>query len=184
MLPVRLALSVAAWLGMAGTLAGQAKTAPDAHPAPLTQGYSSLSATPPQALASLRPQHVALSVSDLEESVRWYQEKLGFTRVIRRAFPAIATRAANLELNGFQIELFQRDHSQQPFQPPANVPDDLLGQGYKHIGFIVDDLDAAIAELNRRGVPLVDQPTRVEALGLRLCFIRDNNGYLIELGER
>jgi len=134
-------------------------------------------------LASLRPQHVALSVPDLDSAVRWYADKLGFRMVVRREFPTIRMRAANLELGGFGIELFERRGSARPRPAPAAVPDDLLGQGVKHIGFLVDDLDAAVADLAQCGVPLADGPTRVEPLGLRLCFIRDNNGNLIEIGE-
>lgn len=135
-------------------------------------------------LDSLRPHHVAISVPDFEETIRWYQEKLGFRNVIRREeFSDISTQAANLELNGFQIEIFTRDKSTRSKPPTVAVPDDLLIQGVKHIAFLVDDLDAVVAELKRRGVQLVDEPTRVDTLGLRLCFIRDNNGNLIELGQ-
>ncbi len=141
----------------------------------------SRTATP---LDSLRPHHVAISVPDFEETIRWYQDKLGFRNVVRRKeFPAISTQAANLELNGFQIEIFTRDKSTRSKPPAVAVPDDLLVQGVKHIAFLVDDLDAVVAELKRRGVQLVNEPARVDALGLKLCFIRDNNGNLIELGQ-
>lgn len=135
-------------------------------------------------LSSLQPHHVAISVPDFEETIRWYQEKLGFNVVIRREFPAISTQAANLELNGFQIEIFARANSTRSQPPAVAVPDDLLVQGIKHIALLVDDLYATVAELRRRNVQLLDEPTQVEALGLRLCFIRDNNGNLIELGQR
>lgn len=134
-------------------------------------------------LSSLKPHHVAISVPNFEETIRWYQEKLGFKVVIKREFPQISTQAANLELNGFQIEIFTRDKSVRPKPPAVAVPDDLLVQGVKHIALLVDDLDAVVAELRKRGVEVLDEPTPVEALGLRLCFIRDNNGNLIELGQ-
>jgi methylmalonyl-CoA/ethylmalonyl-CoA epimerase len=134
--------------------------------------------------SSLQPHHVAISVPNFEETIQWYEEKLGFNLVIRREFSAISTQAANLELNGFQIEIFARANSTRPQPTAVAVPDDLFVQGVKHIALLVDNLDAAVAELKRRNVQLLDEPTRVEALGLRLCFIRDNNGNLIELGQR
>lgn len=145
--------------------------------------YTRENAVNAQPLSSLKPHHVAISVPDIEETIRWYQEKLGFKVVVRREFPNISTRAANLELNGFQVEIFTRDKSVRSKPPAVTVPDDLLVQGVKHMAFLVNDLDATVAELRRRGVQLLDEPTRVEALGLRLCFIRDNNGNLIELGQ-
>lgn len=134
-------------------------------------------------LGYFKPHHVAISVPNFEETIRWYQEKLGFKVVIVREFPDISTPAANLELNGFHLEIFARNKSTRPQPPAAAVSDDLLVQGVKHIALIVEDLDAVVAELRRRDVQLLDKPTSVIPLGLRLCFIRDNNGNLIELGE-
>lgn len=135
-------------------------------------------------LRTLKPHHVAISVPNFDETIRWYQEKLGFIVVNRRKFPDISTQAANLELNEFQVEIFTRDKSTAVREARRDpFVDDLLVQGVKHIAFTVDDLDAAVAELKRRGVQVASEPTVVNALGLRLCFIRDNNGYLIELGQ-
>ena len=44
----------------------------------------------------------------------------------------------------------------------------------------VDDVDALLAELNRRGVPkFVPLGTYPDA-GVRLCFVQDNDGNLME----
>lgn len=137
-------------------------------------------------LDSLRAHHVAISVpnSKFEETIQWYQEKLGFRVINRREHPEISTKAANLELNGFQVEVFARDKS-TPVLEARREPyvDDLLVQGVKHIAFTVDDLDTAVAQLRRRGVEFASEPSVNNALGLKLCFIKDNNGYLIELGQ-
>ncbi|MBD2104969.1 VOC family protein [Leptolyngbya sp. FACHB-261] len=124
---------------------------------------------------------MALSVPNFEETLQWYQDKLGFKVTLRRDLTQLSTQQAFLELNGFRLEIFARQNSARAQPPPATVPDDLLVQGYKHIALAVDDLDAVPAELKRRGVRFLWEPTVDEALQLKLCFIKDNNGNLIEL---
>ncbi|MBD2463628.1 VOC family protein [Oscillatoria sp. FACHB-1407] len=130
---------------------------------------------------SLNPHHVARSVSNLEETIQWYQEKLGFTATLRRELPQFSTRQAFLELNGFRIEVFERENSARTYPSPVNVPDDLLAQGYKHIAFAVNDIDAIATELKQRNVEIALEPVADEELGFTVCFIKDNSGNLIEL---
>lgn len=134
-------------------------------------------------LNSLTPHHVALSVPNFEETIQWYQDKLGFKVTLRRELAQFSTQQAFLELNGFRIEIFARKNSVRPQLTPANVPDDLLIQGYKHIAFIVDDIDAVAAELKKRNVEFILEPMVDDGLGLKVCFIKDNNSNLIELAQ-
>ena len=50
-----------------------------------------------------------------------------------------------------------------------------------HFCLAVDDLDAVVAELAERGVPLLGEPFVVEEIDRRLAFLEDNSGNLIEL---
>jgi catechol 2,3-dioxygenase-like lactoylglutathione lyase family enzyme len=138
---------------------------------------------PADPLASVRPHHVALSVPDLDASLAWYRDRLGFRPLTERRYPPIRARGIFLERNGFLIELFAREGSTRRDPPQAVVPDELLAQGYRHLGFAVDDVDAAVTALRSRGVEVASPPEDVPELGLRLAFIRDNNGNLIELGS-
>ena len=57
-----------------------------------------------------------------------------------------------------------------------------LGTGYNHIAVAVDDLDATLAELAQKGIEPERPPYRVGGeTGTRLCFVRDPDGYRIEL---
>lgn len=134
----------------------------------------------PLLLNSLNPHHIALSVPNLEETIQWYQNKLGFTATLRRELPQFSTRQAFLELNGFRIEVFEREGSTRTYPSPVNVPDDLLSQGYKHIAFTVNDVNTIAAELTQRNVEIALEPVADKELGFTVFFIKDNNGNLLE----
>ena len=57
------------------------------------------------------------------------------------------------------------------------------GTGYGHIALAVDDLAASLAKLKEQGIEPEREPYRVREGGSLLCFIRDPDGYRIELIE-
>ena len=59
-----------------------------------------------------------------------------------------------------------------------------LGTGYGHIAIGVDDLDATLAQLKELGIEPERPPYQVREGGSRLCFVRDPDGYRIEILER
>jgi lactoylglutathione lyase len=59
-----------------------------------------------------------------------------------------------------------------------------LGTGYGHIAVGVGDLDETLAELKGQGIDPERPPYRVTEGGSRICFVRDPDGYRIELIER
>lgn len=59
-----------------------------------------------------------------------------------------------------------------------------LGTGYGHIAVGVDDLDATLERLREQGIEPEKPPYSVREGGSRLCFVRDPDGYRIELIDR
>ena len=59
-----------------------------------------------------------------------------------------------------------------------------LGTGYNHIALTVDDLDATLARARRAGHRAREAAVPVREGGSRICFVRDPDGYRIELIER
>jgi lactoylglutathione lyase len=59
-----------------------------------------------------------------------------------------------------------------------------LGTGYGHIAVGVDDLQASLASLAQQGIEPEREPYRVREGGSLLCFVRDPDGYRIELIDR
>ena len=60
---------------------------------------------------------------------------------------------------------------------PANTP------GLRHLAFLVEDIDAVVADLRARGTELVGELVRYEN-SYRLCYVRGPEGIIIELAEK
>jgi lactoylglutathione lyase len=59
-----------------------------------------------------------------------------------------------------------------------------LGTGYGHIALAVDDLAETLERLHAQGIEAEREPYRVREGGSLLCFVRDPDGYRIELIDR
>jgi lactoylglutathione lyase len=59
-----------------------------------------------------------------------------------------------------------------------------LGTGYGHIAVGVDDLSNTLDQLKGQGIEAEREPYRVREGGSLLCFVRDPDGYRIELIDR
>ena len=59
-----------------------------------------------------------------------------------------------------------------------------LGTAYGHVAFAVDDLERTLTELKGQGIEPEREPYRVREGGSLLCFVRDPDGYRVELIDR
>jgi lactoylglutathione lyase len=59
-----------------------------------------------------------------------------------------------------------------------------LGTGYGHVAYSVDDLAETLARLGEQGIEAEREPYRVREGGSLLCFVKDSDGYRIELIDR
>jgi lactoylglutathione lyase len=120
--------------------------------------------------------HTCYRIGDIDNSVAFY-EKLGFAEVGRMP---IGDEAINVfmgvEENVPVLELTYNH----------GVGDYELGTGYNHIALGVPDLDGTLAGLAEQGVEPEKPPYRPggRTTGSRIAFVRDPDGYRIELIER
>jgi lactoylglutathione lyase len=119
--------------------------------------------------------HTCYRITDPERSIAFY-EALGFEK--RRELP-IREEAVNYFLgipgrNGPELELTYN----------FGVDSYELGTAYGHIAVTVDDMNAALAALAEKGIEPEKPPYRVREGGSLIAFVRDPDGYRIELIER
>jgi methylmalonyl-CoA/ethylmalonyl-CoA epimerase len=127
----------------------------------------------------LRIDHLGIAVPDLAEAVRGY-EALGFRLEATHDVPTEKVRAAFLPVGESRLELLE------PTDAGSVIARFLAKRsGLHHVCVVVEDIDAALAELKARGVPLVDETPRVGAGGCRVAFVHPKAaaGVLLELKE-
>jgi len=120
--------------------------------------------------------HTCYRITDIDRSVAFYTA-LGFEEV--RRLP-IRDEAVNVFMN------MPGDGEEPRLELTHNFGVDSydLGSGYGHIAITTPDLDARLAELAEQGIEPEKPPYTVREGGSRLCFVRDPDGYRIELIER
>lgn len=129
----------------------------------------------------LKPHHCGISVPDLEASIQWYGQMLGFALEKRSTIEPIAAQVAILRHGDFRMELFEVENA-QPLPDERRYPNRDLGtHGTKHIAFEVQNVETVVATLKQKGVDVAMDVFEIE--GTRVAFIRDNAGILIELIE-
>jgi catechol 2,3-dioxygenase-like lactoylglutathione lyase family enzyme len=129
-----------------------------------------------QLVAHRRIQHVALGVKDMQQSVQWYQDMLGFEKL--HDYQQNDMQIAHLELDDVRLELFC--FSNMKALTPKDLMDDLHTVGTRHLSIELDHLDDTIAKLKQKGVEFATE-LDTAYWGGRFIFVRDCNGILIEL---
>lgn len=139
------------------------------------------SPAPSSVLTSLQIDHAMIRVPNFAQTMQWYQDKFGFKEVLRWKEPSLpGVDLAYLELNGFRLEILGGGNPQKVIATPKDVPAHTRFQGYRHLCFRTNDVDATLAELNRRGVPTFAKAYDYPPIQRRLGFVLDNNGNPIE----
>ena len=78
--------------------------------------------------------------------------------------------------DGARLELTLNDGRTEPYE---------IGEGYGHIALTVsEDMDAELARLAERGITPEKDPYEAYPGGPRICFLRDPDGYRVEILER
>lgn len=121
--------------------------------------------------------HTCYRILEIDRSVAFY-EALGFAETGRLP---IRDEAINVFMNmpgdgdAPRLELTYNVGREEPYE---------IGTGYGHIAITSEDLDATLARLAAQGIEPERAPYTVREGGSRLCFVRDPDGYRIELIER
>src|SRR5689334_6365950 len=138
-----------------------------------------------------RLDHAGIAVADLEAAAAWFCDVFGLV-------PELSLKVDAIDLSiemlihpsfGYRIELLHRPGTgaaagAYPGVKPANPAEAALRAGYGHVAFGVADLDAAWDRAMARGARPVMPPCPAPEPGVRMAFVADPEGNLVELLDR
>jgi lactoylglutathione lyase len=121
--------------------------------------------------------HTCYRILEIDRSVEFYKA-LGFNEIGR---VPIRDEAVNVFMGlpddgpEPRLELTNNFDQTEPYE---------IGTGYGHIAISTPELDSTLEKLAAQGIEPEKPPYSIREGGSRLCFVRDPDGYRIELIER
>jgi len=133
-----------------------------------------------------RIEHLGIAVKDIEKAVSFYKDVLGLTSTPISREEEMGAAMAFVDIGESSLELMS------PLEePPAGSVGDIMrkfidskGEGMHHLAICVDDIEAAMKQLEKEGIALIDKAPRPGAHG-KVAFAHPKStfGILMELCE-
>jgi len=120
-------------------------------------------------------EHVSIRCRDIEASVDYFGRMFGAEVMLRRE-PDESRRIVYLRIGDTMLELMQMGRASEPVDPREHY-------GVHHIGIKVDDFESVYRDLQAKGADFLGEPFEPTP-GIRLAFLREPNGAVIELAQR
>ncbi len=120
-------------------------------------------------------EHVSIRCRDLEASADYFRRMFGAEVMLTRHVDE-SRKIAYLRIGNSMLELMQMGQATEPVDPREHY-------GVHHIGIKVDDFDSAYRDLQGKGADFIGEPFEPTP-GIRLVFLREPNGAVIELAQR
>ncbi len=126
-------------------------------------------------------EHIGIAVSNLEESIKFYENILGLKCYKIEEVKDQRVKTAFFQVGQTKIELLE---STDP-EGPIGKFIEKKGEGIHHLAFAVKNIDSALKEASEKGMRLIDQQSRKGAEGLDIGFLhpKSTHSVLIELCE-
>lgn len=123
----------------------------------------------------MRIHHIAITVNNLEESQKFYQDFFNFKVGEFFEREDMSAKFVHLELNGFIVELWEF----AGIKENADDLKDIKIKGIRHIAFGVENLDKIFSDFRQRGLEMTEP--KLGASGHYYSFISDPNGVALEI---
>lgn len=127
--------------------------------------------------------HIGIAVSNLDKSVKDYQQKFNIAVKYTEELADISVRIAFIPVGEVMLELIE------PLTPGKGRIAEFLekhGEGLHHIAYRVHNLEAVLAKMKKEGVKLIDEKPRPGGGDSWIAFLspEETNNVLTELVQR
>ncbi len=120
-------------------------------------------------------EHVSIRCRDLETSIEFFRRMFD-AEVILRRIPGEGRKIVFLRIGDSMLELMEMGSASEPVDP-------LTYYGVHHFGIKVENFESAYRDLKAKGANFVGEPFEPTP-GIRLAFLKEPNGAVIELVHR
>lgn len=129
----------------------------------------------------IKVDHIGVAVKNATAARKLYEDILGLTVHGEETVETQKVKTVFLPVGDTEIELLE---STAPDGPVAAFIEK-RGEGVQHVAFQVENIEAALRELEAKGVRLIDRAPRAGAGGKKIAFLhpKDTSGVLVELCE-
>ncbi|MBA4153577.1 methylmalonyl-CoA epimerase [Flavobacterium sp.] len=126
-------------------------------------------------------EHLGIAVKSLEEAIPFWENMLGLKCYAIEEVKEQKVKTAFFQIGQSKIELLE---STDP-EGPIGKFIEKKGEGIHHLAIAVKGIENNLAELDQKGVQLIDKTPRKGAEGLDIAFIhpKSTHGVLLELCE-
>ncbi len=126
-------------------------------------------------------EHIGIAVKNLEESIRFYEDVLGMECYAIEEVTDQKVKTAFFQVGQTKIELLESTDPEGPIGKFLEKK----GEGVHHMAFAVKGIEDALAQMDEKGVRLIDKQPRKGAEGLDIAFLhpKSTHGVLMELCE-
>ena len=131
----------------------------------------------------MRILHTSITVKDMEESIRFYQDILGL-RLLRRRKRAKNKRERRPDSRKEIAFVGDESGTEIEFTHWRDKEDWTSGDELDHIAFAVPDMDGAMKRFEEKKVEITRKPFLRKGSSNRVAFVRDPNGIWIEIFEK
>lgn len=130
-------------------------------------------------MADFKYLHTMIRVKDLDKSIDFYTRLLGMQELRRKDFPTgkftLAFVGYGDEINNTVVELTHNWDQEEDYD---------LGSGFGHLALGVPDVYGTCEQLGKEGVDIPRPAGPMKHGGSVIAFIKDPDGYMIELVEK
>ncbi|MDT0606015.1 VOC family protein [Croceitalea rosinachiae] len=126
----------------------------------------------------------ALIVENIENSITWYTNNIGFEILNKKEYPEAGFKQANLKRGNVLIELIELNSAISPKDAIANYNSKTRITGFFKIGFLISDFDKWISHLTTQRVEFHGTIVNQQESHKRMAIIKDPDGNRIQFFEK